>query len=445
MQVKLEDVSSVKKIFHVELSDKEVTHEFDNAYKQISQTQKVKGFRKGKTPVAVLEKTFGEDVVSSLTAQIISDNLQKAFEGHNFAILGEPIIKQGELKRGKPFNFDIIIEVAPKIGNLNINGLNFTKKRYVIRDEEIDAHLKILQHNVAKTEPILLIRPVQHGDFVLVDLKGYYQGKIVDQSDNMLAKVGDLNLPKEIDACLPGMSIGDVKQVTIKLPDEIENKELAGREIDFRLELKEIRKEILPEINDDMAKALGKYETLEDLKNSIRKNLESVYEVHAKRELNEKIYQALLQQQSFELPEILIKMELESIKKEIEESLAEKNITLEKAGYTDETIRQKYHKVAENIIQRELILNHVVNQEKITISQDELEATYKMLAEVKKYPIEKIKQHYNENPESLKAFQYTLQEQKALQMIIDASNITIVDCNTEDLEQELNSLREMVL
>ena len=198
---------------------------------------------------------------------------------------------------------------------------------------------------------------------------------------------------------------------------------MANQKIEFKTILKEIREEILPNIDDDFAKDLGDYKNLEELKNKILENLKSGYEKRAEQELNEQIFRALIDKTNFEVPEVLVETELEGIISDAERSFQYRNATLEDMGLSREKIALRYRETAEKQVRRYLILDKIIDQEKLTLSDEELESEMKKMAETVKQSLEDIKQFYNHNKDRLDAFKHGLLEKKAMRLIIDSSKI----------------------
>jgi trigger factor len=198
--------------------------------------------------------------------------------------------------------------------------------------------------------------------------------------------------------------------------------------VDFKVVLNEIREEILPELDDAFAKSISdKYETLEVLKTAIRDNLRDGYEKRVEQELNEQVYQKLLEQAEFEVPETLVNGELEHILNDAERSFAESNRSLDEVGLTREKLAETYRPTAEKQVRRHLILSKIIDQENLTLTDDELDKGFQEMADNFQQPVEHIKGYYQQNKEGLEFFKHTLLEKKALKIIIDNGRISEVE------------------
>ncbi|MFH1102786.1 MAG: trigger factor [Pseudomonadota bacterium] len=426
MQVTVENVNSVKKILHVEISESSVSQELDNAYNQIKKTAKIKGFRPGKVPRNVIERLFKKEIHADVSSKMIQDSLIQAIKENDLRIVGIPKIDPQEINAKVPFKYDATVEVSPKIENIDFKGLNLKKTLYEASDAEVDIQLKLLQKNTAQLKTIDEKRPVRKGDYALIDYEGFKEGKPfpeLGKTDNFALKVGNKVISQEFDDQLAGMNPGESKTIGVHFPSDHINKNIADQKIEFKTVLKEIREEILPNIDDDFAKDLGDYKNLEELKNKIRENLKSGYEKRTEQELNEQIFRALIDKTNFEVPEVLVEAELEGIISDAEKSFQYRNTTLEDMGFSREKIALRYRETAEKQVRRYLILDKVIDQEKLILSDEELESEMKKMAETVKQSLEDIKQFYNRNKDRLDAFEHGLLEKKAMKLIIDYSKI----------------------
>lgn len=438
MQVTVKDVSGVKKVLHVEVPEDTVTRELDNAYKQLKKTAKVKGFRPGKTPRSVLERMFKKDVHNDVTSKLLQDSFMEALKETDLNIVGNPKIDPPQLDEKGPYKYDATIEIKPDMDKIDVTGLSLKKALYQITDEEMDAQLQMLQKNLGQQIPVTEDRGVKENDFVLIDYEGFEDGKPFSETqktENFTMKIGAGAISKTLDEILIGKKPGEDIEITINFPEDHFNKKLANHEIAFHVKLHEIRQEILPEIDDEFAKKLGPYETLAEVKNAITDNLKQGYEKRVEQELNEQIFKELIEKTEFELPESMIEYELSGIIEEVEKTLSYHNKSMEDEGLTRESLAEKHRETAEKKVRRHLILDKIIDQEELTLSDQELDAGFNEMAQAVNQPVEAIKSYYNQNQSNLDFFKHTLLEKQAIKLIIDSSTI-------EDIEPELEKNTE---
>ena len=432
MQVSVEDINSVKKTLHIEIPEEEVVRELDRAYNALKKNAKVKGFRPGKVPRSALVRLFKKDIHADVTSRLIQSSFIDAIKETDLKIVGNPQVDPPELAATGSYKYAATVEITPEIKDIDYSGLTLKRSNYRVSDEEIDAQLKMLQKNFARQQKIEKNRATEPGDFVLIDFEGFKEGRPFAETaktENFSLKIGEGPVLKEFDDQLVGMNPGDSKEFKVTFPEDYHNKKLAGLEISFQVTLNEIREEVLPAIDDALAKKAGQYENLDGLKKVITDNLEQGYAKRIEQELHEQIYSELISRSDFEVPDAMVEMELEGIVEEAVRSFAYRNITMEELGLTRESIAENYRDTAFKQVKRHLLLGKIIDQESLAVSDDELEDALNEMAENFKQPVEEIKKHYDQNKDKLEFFKHTLLEKKAIKLIIESSKI-------EDVEPE---------
>ena len=427
MKVTVEDQTSVKKVLHIEVPKEDVVKEIESAYAQLKKTAKIKGFRPGKTPRSVLQRMYAKDVQADVSQKLIQDALVAAIGDTKLKMVGMPQVDPPELKADAAYAFDATVEVQPEIADIDFKGLELTKTKYVFNESEVDSQIQRLRQNLAKRNKIEEDRPLQADDLAVVDYEGFQDGQPhpdTAKTENFVIKVGAGQVIKDLDDGLVGMTVGEEKRIDAVFPEDYAKKELAGQKIEFQVKLNEIQAEVLPEADDELAKQLSnEFETLDQLKDKIRENLQSGYNKRVEQELHEQVYQQLLDKTDFEVPDTMVEGELEHIIKEAEQSFSYNNKTLEDVGLSREKLAENYRPTAEKQVRRHLILSKIIQQEALTLSDEELDKGLQEMADTYRQPVEQIKAFYNQNPNGLDFFKHTLLEKQALKLIIDKSAI----------------------
>jgi len=434
MSVTIEDLSSVKKILHIEIPAETATEEIEKAYTELKKTAKIKGFRPGKAPRAVLERLYRKDIQADVTSRLIQESLLNAVKETDLKIVGSPRIDPPPLEANSPYKYAATVEVKPELGLIEFKDLPLKKTRYQVSDEAVDAQIQMLRKNMAQLKKVEDPRPVREGDFVLIDYEGLKEGKPfagTGLTENFTMKIGAGSISKEFDEQVVGMTPGDEKEIKVKFKEDHFNKNLANQEIDFQVTLKEIREEELPEADDAFAKKLGKYENLDELKAAIIENLKQGYDKRVEQELNEQTFSALIEKKDFEVPEVMVEYELENIIADAERSFSYHNVSMEDLGLTREKLRERYQDTAVKQAKRHLILSRIVEQENLTLSDEELEQGYRNMAAGVNQTVEDVRRYYAQNQENLEFFKQALLEKRAIKLIIESSKIEEVEPEPE--------------
>jgi trigger factor len=437
MKVNVEDLSTVKKILHVEIPEQDVTRELDKAYRTLKNNVKIKGFRPGKVPRSILERRFKKEMYEEVSGQLIQNSYGEAIDQAELLPLGQPSIDRPDLEKGEAYHYSATIEVRPSIGDLNVKGLKLKEKVHTVNDEEVETQLKLLQRRSAELKTVDEVRPVEIGDVVLIDYEGFKGGKQLEparKTENFQVEVGSGRILKDFDEQLVGMEPNSIKEFEVRFPDDYYNKDLAGVEVTFKVILKEIKEEILPEIDDEFAKDLGEYQTLGELKGAIRKDLEGRYEAQSNRQLREDIIDMMIEQSDFDLPEGLVNEELSAIVKDAQSLMAQRGTSLEESGQTEEELAIKYQPLAERKVREYLLLQEVIEQEDITLTDEILDQAYKDFAGALNQPEETIRQFHRSDKEAYEIFRQKTLEKHVIKHILENSHVERVETDTEGLE-----------
>jgi trigger factor len=396
----------------------------------MKKTAKVKGFRPGKTPRGVLERLYKKDVNADVTGKLIQDAYVAALKETELKVVGSPKVEPPELKAGAAYHFDADVEVQPEIADIDYTGLKLKKTLYQASDEEVEVQIQMMQKNLAKREPIDEERPAQDGDFVQVDYEGFKDGKPFEdtqKTENFVIKLGDGHISEDFDKGVIGMNPGDEKEITASFPDDYFNKKLAGHTVDFKVKLNEIRKEVLPEIDDEMAKQLGPFTTLDEVREKIKENLTQGYDKRIEQELNEQIFSQILEKVEFEVPDVMVEHELNGIIADAERSFSYHNKTFEEAGISRESLAEKYRETAEKQVRRQLILGRIVQQEKMELADEDLEKGFEEMAATYNQPVDVVKNVYANSGDQLALFKHALLEKQAIKLIMEKNEIESVE------------------
>jgi len=437
MKVEVEDISTVKKVLRIQIPEEEVTRGLDKAYGTLKSNVRIKGFRPGKVPRSLLERRFKKEMCEEVSGQLIQSSYGEALGQAGLAPLGEPAINRPELEEGKPYRYAVTVEVRPPIEDLNVKGLKLKEKVHTVTDEEIEAQLRMLQKRSAQLQTVHEDRPVENGDIVIIDYEGLKDGKPFEparKTENFQVEIGSGRILKDFEQQLVGMQPKSAKEFQVRFPDDYYNKDLAGLDMTFKVTLKEIKEEVLPEIDDDFAKSFGEYQTPDELREAIRKDLNRTYEAQSKRQLREDVLGMLIEQSDFELPEGLLQAELAAMVKDAQNLMTYKGMSQQDSGQTEEDLSKKYRPLAERKVREYLLLQKLIQQEKITLTDEGLEEAYEGFAESLNQPVETIKQYHNSDKEAYEVFRQKTLEKQVINWIVENGHVESIEADKETLE-----------
>jgi len=418
-------------VLHIEVPAEMVGRELDSAYNEIKKTAKIKGFRPGKAPRTVLERMYRKDVHADVTSKLIQDGFIEALKETDLNVVGSPKVDPPELQVKSDYAFDAEVEIRPVIADIDFKGMTLNKSKYEASEDEVKLQLEMLQRNMAQQNKVEEQRALKTGDIAVIDYEGFKDGQPYDKTqktENFSVKLGGGQVVKDLDDGLVGMQAGEEKEIDVTFPDDYQEKEMAGQKVVFKVKLNEIREEVLPELDDAFAKGISdQFDSLDTLKAKIRENLQSGYDKRVDQELNEQIFSKLLEQTEFEVPDSMVESELEHILKDAERSFEYSNRTMEELGLTREGMAQNYRPVAEKQVRRHLILGKLIDQEKLELTEEELNQGLEEMAQSYNQPVATIKAYFSQDKNTMEFFTHTLLEKKVLKVIIENSTINEVE------------------
>jgi trigger factor len=423
--IQVEDLSSVKKKVIVEVPQDRVLEVMSAQYKDLKKTVQLKGFRRGKVPLPILRSFFKDKVQADAARQMIEETLKTGLDERNITPLSVLNIDQESLEEGKAFKFTAEIEVPPHIEVQNFKGLALKKYLRTVGEEQIDEQLKHLQERHARLSPVVEARAVTQGDHLLVDVQAEIEGEPVPAltvTDYHLEMGRNFYLP-DFDTQIEGMKSEETKEIAMDLPADFPRKNLAGKSASFRVTVKEIKEKILPDLDDDFAKDLGEIQTLEELKDKIRKELQAMLEERTAKELDGQMVDALLKDNAFDVPESMIEAEITAFFQHSFQHLVAQGHDPSRLPPPSEAYRDQVRPSAVKAIQRGLLFKAIAEQEGIEASDDEVLAEIQKKAEQVGVTVDFLKDRL-EQEDRLLEVRAGVVEDKVVKLILDQAVVT---------------------
>ncbi|HNR64787.1 MAG TPA: trigger factor, partial [Atribacterota bacterium] len=363
-----------------------VDEAFKEIYHEFSQKVKVPGFRTGRVPINILEMNLGKEYINQQVAEkLIKESYSKAIEESELDPIDVPKVELIQIEKDKPFIYKIILELKPEFEIPALGDISLEKKQQEVTEQEIEAELEKLRESHAKLKAIEN-RESQMGDFLVLDFEAFLNGKSVENSkaEKQIIQLGE-RVPPEFNENLTGVKPDEEKEIIVKYPDNVNDKKLAGKEITYKIKVLEIKEKELPELDDDFAKSVGDYQKLDDLKVHIEKQLNEQAKFQTEREFQDLLMEKVSEKCIFEVPEVLIEKQLEHMFNNLKEDLKIRNMTLEEyyklIKADEEKVRKEYRLIAEKQIKQELIIDKIIQDDKITATEEEVNKKIEEIAE----------------------------------------------------------------
>jgi trigger factor len=424
MKTNVEEISSIKKKVDIEIPGDQVTREIDSFYEDLKKKAKIKGFRPGKAPRSILERHFKDYVKAEVIQKLIQDTYPTALSETNLHAVSDPLIDPGVFESGKPFIYSATFEIKPEIKVEGYLGLNIEATKEEAKDEEVEERLKGLQNLHAQLKTISEARPIQTGDYAIIDYNAKMDGKPLEEGKaiDFAVEVGSGRFIPALEEKLVGLRPDEEKEIEISFPEDYGFSKWAGKTIPFHVKIKEIKEKVLPLLDDEFAKDLGDYSSLEDLKTRLKSNIEKEKELALEQKLKDQIVDQLLQATPFEIPESLEEEQVKAMVSDFKLRLSTQGLDLEKIGLTEEKLREDYREMAKKQVRTFLILEKISGQEGMTVSDEEAEERLREISERVHQKFEVMKGYYEKNG-LIPGLKIRIMTDKTLDFLLQKANV----------------------
>ena len=427
MRASAEEISPIKKKISIEIPEDQVHKEVESFYKDLGKKAKIKGFRPGKVPRNILERYFKDYVKTEVVQKLIQDTYPQALSETDLQPVSPPVIDPGEFEGGKSFQYSAVIEVKPDIKLEGYTGLKIEGKKEEVKDEEVEERLRALQNLHANLKTISEARPIQAGDYVIVDYEASMGGKPLEggKAIDFTVEVGSGQFIPALEEKLIGLKPEEEKEIEVSFPEDYGYQKWAGKTISFHVKIKEIKEKILPPLDDEFAKDLGNYSSFEELKAKLKGEIEKEKELVLERQLKDQVVDQLLEANPFEVPESLVEEQTKAMVSDTKLKLAAQGVVLKNLGVTEEKLQEDYKAMAQKQVKTFLILDKIASQEGIAVTDEEADDRLKEMAERMHQKFDVVKRYYEKN-ELLPEVKAGIIRDKILNFLLEKANVNYV-------------------
>ena len=427
MQVTVSRLSPVEVSLRVVLAQDKVAAELDRAFQKLGREAQIRGFRKGKVPRPVLKQYFGGQVASDVFRKLIDETLPGAISGQKLEVIGQPRVEtESDLLSTAAWSYTAQIEVRPDMSGIDLGALQLTRKVYSVGDQELGVALQQRREDNATLRTPEPMRPAQETDTATFDVAILIDGEDKPEfgAKGRTVEVGKNTLIKEIDDGLRGMSPGDVKEVPVTFPETHRQKELAGKEGQFRLTLTTLQEKVLPELDDEFAKDVGA-ESLDALKASTLATLQKQFADRSDDEVREEAIEKLVAANAVPVPPSLVTQVLGQLRPSLMRELG----GLPTEGSDMETTLRNE---AEQRVRAGLLLTEVARTNGIQVAEADLTARLEEMAKETGRALPRLRVEYRDQQKRDLLISEVL-EKKVLDLVLSKATVTEVPTAASDV------------
>ncbi len=425
MKTEVEDLGGSQKKIICEIPSEDVQKEFDKQCKTLAREVEVRGFRKGKAPPSIIKRYFRQQIQQEVASQLVSSSLEEALKEHSLTPLGEPDIDAPAIEEEKDYSFSITLDVKPEIEVGDYEGVELEQEPTEVEEEEIQRSLEELRKAHGDLKPIEEDRGVVEGDTALVDYTAFLDGEPLPDHErkDVYMEINPESVKEDVQETLLGAKVGDERKMEVEYPDNYLDKKIAGKKVEYRLLVKKILVKELPGLDDEFAKDVGSYETLEELKDKLRGEIEKEKRARSRRALEESLLELLVDRNDFDAPRSLVQARHAQMMKDAKIHFLTKGLQMEESSEDYQKLESNLAELAERDLKKHLLIEAIAKKEAIRASDDDVEEKIREIAEQHEQSVEKVKADIQKEENGLENFRSNLLRGKTLDFLLSKATI----------------------
>jgi len=380
MKTEFQDVSDTQKKITIEIPSDIVDAEIDRVARDYSKQARLPGFRPGKVPSNIIKQRFRDQIHHDVMHDLIPRAVEEALQERGIEPVSTPDIKDVSLRAGEPLKFTADIETVPPFDPGDLSTITLHQHPSTITEDAIEKTLERLRERGAKHETVEG-RPVSDGDTAVVDLDRTDPDGKIDHHEGVSIELGAAANPPGFDENLLGLNAGDEKTFVIHFPEDYSVKDMANTDVTYKVRVKEIRRKVLPELDDEFAKDIGDFESLTALRDRVRVDMQADADHHAKQHVRNDLLKQLGQRIAFELPSSLVEREIDRRLEEFARRLMDQGVDPRKAGIDWSQFREAQREPARDAVASALVLDEIARRENLTVTAEDVDKEVAQFAE----------------------------------------------------------------
>jgi trigger factor len=425
MKTEVQDLGGSQKKVVCEIPSDEVQKEFNKYCKTLAREVEVRGFRKGKAPPSIIKRYFRQQVQQEVASQLLSSALEDALKEHSLTPLGEPEIDAPVLDEEKDFAFSITLDVKPEIEIGDYEGIELEEEPTEVEEEELEKSLEELRKAHGDLKGIEEDRGAVEGDTALVDYAAFLDGEPLAEMErkDVYMEIDASSVKEDVKDALLGARVGEERKMDVEYPENYMDKNVAGKTVEYRLQVKKILVKELPKLDDEFAKDVGPYETLEALKDRMREEIGKEKKARSRRALEDGLLEELLNRNAFDAPRSLVAARHEQMMKDAKIHFLTKGLAMEESSEDYQQLESNLQEISERDVKKHLLVEAVARKESIRVSDEEVEEKIKEIADQHEQSVEKVKADIQKNQDGLENFRANLLRGKTLDFLLSQATI----------------------
>ena len=431
MKSNVEKVSNLSRKLTIQVSAASVSTAFQKIFNGLQKEVTIKGFRKGKAPITTIKSMYGDRVKQDVVQDLIQKHYAMALDEHKLEPISYPEFEFADPTENTEFSFSAAFDVRPEINLKKYEGLEVEKEKIEFDTAKVEQVLENIRASRATFEAVTEARATKTGDVAVINFEGFVGGAPLENGSgtNHHLEIGAKQFIEGFEEGVVGMKVGEVKTLTLKFPDPYHSADLAGKAVEFKVTLNEIKAKVLPELNDEFIKSLGGPTDLAGLKQTIEEDLQSTEKKRVEDGFKNRLLKVLVKENPVEVPPSLLKEQKASLVEDFKKRMTEQGMGPDDFASYVEKWDGDFEKTASEMIQSSFLVDAIAKKHDLFCKKEDLDAKFQEYAQQTGIEESRIREFYG-RPEQASRLTYMITEEKVIALLNKSVKVKEVPAGT---------------
>lgn len=438
MKSNVEKISSLQRKLNIEIPSAIVQSSYERIFNDIQKEVTIKGFRKGKAPLATIKSLYNGKVKQDVVQDLIQQHYVKALLEHKLDPISHPEFEFDDLNEEKNFSFSATFDVRPEVALKKTEGLTVEKEILKFDDAQVDKVLENMRNSKGSYEDVLELRAAVNGDLAVIDFDGFVDGKALEGGsgkDHRL-DLGSKQFIEGFEEGIVGMKVGEEKTLNLKFPTPYHSADLEGKAVEFKVKLNGLKKKVLPELTDDFVKSAGTgVNTIAEFKEAVKKDLEASEKKRIDDAFKNRLLKTLVKENPVEVPASLLKDQKNSLIEDFKKRMAQQGMDEASLAEYIEKWDKDFEKTASEMIQSSFLVDAIGKKFDLLCKQEDVDKKFQEYAAQTGIDETRIREFYSKE-DTLSRLTYQITEEKVIAKLMETTKVKEV--SKEQLKEEEN-------
>ncbi|AGH94406.1 trigger factor [Pseudobdellovibrio exovorus] len=437
MKAQIQVTEGLQRKLNVEIPAEVVASAFNKVYSDIQRQVEIKGFRKGKAPIATIKTMYKDRVQGDVAQDLISSHYPQALKEQNVDPINYPEFEFEDPAESKDFSFTAIFDIRPEVQLKKWEGLEVEKEKFVLDQKRVDQVLDNVRNSKASFEDVLEQRAAAMGDIAVIDFDGFVDGKALENGagrDQQL-ELGSKQFIEGYEEGVVGMKVGETRSINLTFPSPYHSAELAGKPVEFKVTLKGLKKKVVPEITDELLKEIGSNQTKAEFIKTIETDIEQSEKKRIEDGFKNRLLKKLVEANPVDVPASLMKDQKAALIEDFKKRMSDQG--MQQAEFESYVAKwdSDFAKTANEMIQSSFLIDKLAADNDLLCKREDIEARFDEYAKQTGIELDRIREWYSK-PEQMSRLSYMITEEKVVKFLTDKTKVKEVDA--KDLKEDQN-------